>query len=63
MSCLDMDQLLWGGVTIPDGVAVGACALVLKTVERENVAVAGVPAKIISENGSKTWNRQNRSLE
>ena len=45
-------------VHIADDVIVGANAVVTKNVERPNVVVAGVPARIISENGF----RQRRSV-
>lgn len=44
-----------GGVCIADYVAIGANAVVNKDVLETNIAVAGVPAKKISNNGSKTW--------
>lgn len=43
---------IFGPIEIPDGVAIGANAVVNKTVERPNVTVVGVPAKIVSEKGS-----------
>lgn len=50
-----------GEVTIEDYVAIGANAVVNKSVLEENIAVAGVPAKKISDNGRKTWNKGGRS--
>ena len=44
-----------GGVRIAKGVAVGANALVCKDCLEENVTIGGNPARIISNNGSKTW--------
>jgi len=46
-----------GGVKIANYVAIGANALVNKSVEEENIVVAGVPAKKVSENGTKNWHR------
>jgi serine O-acetyltransferase len=46
-----------GGVRIADYVAVGANAVVTKSIEEENIAVAGVPAKKVSSNGAKEWNK------
>ena len=46
-----------GGVRIADHVAIGANALVNKSVEEENRVVAGVPAKKISDNGTKNWHK------
>lgn len=44
---------LFGNITIADYVAVGANAVVTKSVEQEHVTVGGIPAKIISEKGSE----------
>lgn len=44
-----------GGVVIGDGIAIGANALVNKSFYEKNIAIAGVPAKKISNNGSSTW--------
>ena len=47
---------LIGGIKIANGIAIGAGAVVTKSFEQENVALAGVPARVISNNGSATWN-------
>lgn len=47
-----------GGVHIADNVAIGANAVVNKDVQEENIAVAGVPSKKISNNGRLTWNKK-----
>ncbi|XJR86936.1 hypothetical protein ACH34I_06070 [Elizabethkingia anophelis] len=39
-----------GGITIADGVRIGAGSIVTKSVFEENVTIVGVPAKIISKN-------------
>lgn len=44
-----------GGVVIADGIAVGAHALVNKSFNEPNIAIAGVPAKKISNNGRNYW--------
>ena len=44
-----------GGVNVPNGTAVGANAVVNKSFLEENIAIAGVPAKKISNNGKITW--------
>lgn len=46
-----------GDIRIADYVAVGANAVVNKTVDEENIAIAGVPAKKISNNGNLEWNK------
>lgn len=45
-----------GAVKIADNVAVGANAVVTKSITEEDIAVAGVPAKKISSNGRSQWN-------
>lgn len=40
---------LFGKITIADNITIGANAVVTKSFEQENVSIAGVPAKIISE--------------
>ena len=47
-----------GDVHIANHVAIGANAVVNKDCLEENVAIAGVPAKIISRNGSLEWNKK-----
>lgn len=44
-----------GGVKVANNVAIGANAVVNKDVLEPNIAVAGVPAKAISHNGTSTW--------
>jgi len=46
-----------GNILIADGIAIGAAALVNKSFEEEGIAIAGVPARKISDNGRKMWNR------
>lgn len=46
-----------GDVYIADDVAVGANAVVNKNCMEQSVTVAGVPAKIISRNGSGAWGK------
>lgn len=43
-----------GQIVIADGVCIGANAVVVKSVLEENVTVAGVPAKKVSNHGSAT---------
>ena len=46
-----------GGCHIANGIAIGANALVNKSFEEENIAIAGVPARKISNNGSREWGK------
>lgn len=50
--------VILGGVHIADNVAIGANAVVNKDVTEENIAVAGVPARKISDRGRLEWNKQ-----
>ena len=53
---LGIGAVVLGKVTVANGVAIGANAVVNKSVEEESIAVAGVPAKKVSNNGSNRWN-------
>ena len=46
-----------GDVCVAKGVAIGANAVVNKSIEEEYIAVAGVPAKKVSNNGSNKWGK------
>ena len=47
-----------GDVHIAKNVAVGANAVVNKNIEEEDIAVAGVPAKKISNKSRSQWNKR-----
>ena len=57
---IGVGAVVLGGVSIANYTAIGANAVVNKDVIEENIAVAGVPAKKISNNGSKEWNKDNK---
>ncbi len=44
---------IFGNITIGNNVAIGANAVVNKSFKIDNVSIAGVPAKVISQKGSK----------
>lgn len=48
--------IVLGDVHVARNVAIGANAVVNKTIAEENVAVAGVPAHKVSNSGSLNWN-------
>lgn len=50
--------VILGEIYIADGVAIGANAVVNKDVLETNIAVAGVPAKKISNGGKSSWNKK-----
>lgn len=43
---------IFGGIRIADWIAIGSNAVVNKNFEQENVSIAGVPAKIVSNKGA-----------
>ena len=49
------DTIILGGISLANGIAVGANSTVNKSFEEENICIAGSPAKKISNNGSETW--------
>ena len=51
--------VILGGVFLAKNIAVGANAVVNKSFTESDIAVAGVPAKKISNNGSTQWNKNN----
>lgn len=52
---IGVGAVLLGGIRIADNVAIGANAVVTKSIDLENVSVAGVPAKIVGSNGRLKW--------
>lgn len=55
---MGVGSVVVGGVRIADYTAIGANAVVCKDITEENTAVAGIPAKKVSNNGSKEWNKK-----
>ena len=55
---IGVGAVVLGAITVADGVAIGANAVVNKTVTEENITIAGVPAKKISKKGSSSWNKK-----
>ncbi len=54
--CLGMNVTIVGGVTIASKIAIGAGSVVTKSFLKENVTIAGNPARVINENsGSESW--------
>jgi serine O-acetyltransferase len=49
---LMIDSKVLGGVNVADHVRIGACALIIRTIEEENTTWAGIPARKISDKGS-----------
>lgn len=53
-------SIILGGVRIANGIAIGANSTVNKSFLEEDICIAGCPARKISNNGSKTWNKKNK---
>ena len=53
---LGFGAVVLGGVTLADGIAVGANAVVNKSFLEPDIAIAGAPARKISSHGAREWN-------
>ena len=58
---IGVGAVVLGSVKIGNGVAIGANAVVTKSFEEDNIAIAGVPAKKISGNGTSSWNKDGKN--
>lgn len=52
--------IVLGGAHIAENIAIGANAVVNRSFEERDIAIAGVPAKKISNNGRTQWNKKER---
>lgn len=52
---ISVGSTVLGGINIPNGIVIGANSVVLKSISEDNIAIAGNPAKKISDNGKNTW--------
>lgn len=50
-------SVVLGDVTIAENIAIGANSVVNKSFDEPNIAIAGAPAKKISNNGRLSWNK------
>ena len=57
---IGIGAVVLGGVRVADYTAIGANAVVNRDVTETNVAVAGVPARKISDNGALSWSEKRR---
>ena len=55
---IGVGTVILGNITIADGIAIGANSVVNKSFIEKNIAIAGVPAKKISNNGTQKWNKK-----
>lgn len=60
---IGIGAILLGEINIPNGCAIGANALVNKSFVEENIGIAGVPARKISNNGKEAWHNRNKTKE
>lgn len=60
---IGVGAVVLGGVQLADGIAIGANALVNKSFDESDIAIAGCPAKKISNNGRESWANKNRDVE
>ncbi len=56
---IGIGAVVLGNIRLARNIAIGANAVVNKTFEEENIAIAGVPAKKVSNNGRLEWNKGN----
>ena len=54
---IGLGATILGEITIADGIAIGANALVNKSFTEKGIAIAGNPAKKVSDNGRKQWEK------
>lgn len=58
---IGVGAVVLGKAKVANGIAIGANSVVNKEFLEEDIAIAGVPAKKISNNGRKTWGKEKRS--
>lgn len=52
--------VILGGIHIAKNIAIGANAVVNKSFDEENIAIAGVPAKKVSDKGRSSWGKDSK---
>lgn len=57
---IGVGAVILGAITIADGIAIGANAVVNKSFTEPDIAIAGVPARKISNNGKKSWRNDSK---
>ena len=55
---IGVGAVVLGGVFLADNIAIGANSVVNKSFDESNIAIAGVPAKKISNNGRASWGKK-----
>ena len=59
---LGVGSVVLGNVKIANNIAIGANAVVNKSFDEEDIAIAGVPAKKISNKGRTAWAERNNNV-
>lgn len=57
---IGIGSYILGNVYLADGIAVGANSTVIRSFEEQNIAIAGSPARKISNNGRFSWNKKKK---
>ena len=52
---IGVGAVILGGIELADGIAIGANSVVNKSFLEPDIAIAGMPARKISEHGSRSW--------
>jgi len=54
---IGVGAVILGGVYVADNIAIGANAVVNRSFDEPGIAIAGVPARKVSDNGRGSWGR------
>ena len=60
---LSMGSVVLGNVTLANGIVAGANAVVTKSFSEEDITIAGIPAKKVSDRGVSSWSKESREIE
>ena len=60
---LGIGAVVLGDVALANGIVVGANSVVTKSFSEENITIAGMPAKKVSDRGSDSWSKESREIE
>ena len=52
---IGVGAVILGGIELADGIAIGANSVVNKSFPEPDITIAGMPARKISEHGSRSW--------
>lgn len=57
---IGVGAVILGGIELADGIAIGANSVVNRSFTEPNIAIAGAPARKISDHGSRSWGQPDR---